>query len=213
MSARYIGSGFFVDDSDPEKCVAEDGSTVWLMPFAAVLSGERIDYGMAATDTRHPQSRNDLMEEYSAPSAPMVLNEPFNALVTDGESIADIAKEIDDSAGAVPFYVENTPLGWINNKSDYKRLADAYGLDPDRYAGPGVYDFRDLDKYHDTHEDFEIASAEFWVDEAIEFMFQGDDADTVQQQLIEELILDCDEQSASKKKRDRRKGPGFEFLN
>lgn len=212
MGVRYIGDGLWVDDAASAECVDDDGMRYWIMPYGHVLSGERIDYGMAASDRKQPQQRSHLVEEFSAPSAPSLLAEPFNSMVTDGMSISEVAKDIAKSGGAPPFYVEDTPFGWIDEWEDYGELANAYGLDPEDYDGPAVYDFRDLSRAYDTAVDFEVASAEFWVDEAIEGMFQNEEDALLTQQLMDQLGCHPMGQTMAKKK-SRRRGPGFEFLN
>lgn len=213
MGVRYIGDGLWVDDNASAECVDDDGTRYWILPYAHVLSGERIDHGMAASDRKHPQQRSHLVEEFSAPSAPAMLAEPFNSMVTDGTPISDVAKDIVSGGGSPPFYVEDTPFGWIDEWEDYAELANAYGLDPEDYDGPAVYDFRDLTRAYDTALDFEIASAEFWVDEAIEGMFQNEEDALLTEQLMDELGCHEVPKAATKKKKGRRRGPGFEFLN
>ena len=212
---KYLGDGLWVDD-DPHSATKQiiNGEEYWFFPFAETASAERIEYGYAASRERYPKKRSDLVHETLSPESPMLLAEPFNALVTDGVSIEDIDADI-GSSGSPPYYVEDTVWGWIGYKSDYAELANAYGLDPDDYEGPGVYDLRSLDRQYRSIDEFEKAAAEHWIEEAMEYMAQGDGGDDARAMLMEELGGDPEDLDAIPRGgyTKKKKGPGFEFLN
>lgn len=210
MALTYIGNGYFVDQDAAEQTLVE-GYRYFFMPYAEVLSGERIGFGLLASEKKKLSSDSEIKAYASHPQSPQVLAEPFNVLLTDGMSIDKLARDIIDSEGT-PFYMEEHPFGWIDNADEYRDLAVAHSYPEDDFEGPGVYDLRDLSKAYDNIVDFEVGSAEFWADDAIEFMYQGDEEElaVLKKSLVEQL---AEEPEPPKSQRSRRKGRGFEFLN
>lgn len=83
---------------------------------------------------------------------------------------------------------EDVPFVEVTSEDDYNEALEALDIDPDdgAWERPGLYDFRDdPPSYVSSVEDYERESMKEAADQAIDFMFQGDDWEAVYRELAE----------------------------
>ena len=169
----HTGGGIFVDT---EPVAAPDGMdddpNVHIYAYARFRSMEHVAYGLFRT-TGGPEDEeieSEKVGEYGMePRAPYwQFNDAMDELERGGRG---------KRSGRL-YAFEETPYVEVTDEEDFDTALEALGLDPDDSAweGPGLYDFRDEPPtFQGSVEEYEEESLTEEADQAIEFMFQGDE--------------------------------------
>lgn len=166
----HTGGGIFVDT---EPVAAPDGMDddpkVLIYAYARFRSLEHVAYGLFRTDggPEDEEIDSEKVGEYGM--------EPIATYWDINDALKEI--ESDRTHG-----FEDEPYVEVDSEDSYNEALEALGYDPEDtswpsdYKEPGLYDFRDdPPSYVSSVEDYELESMTDAADQAIEFMFQGDE--------------------------------------
>jgi len=167
----HTGGGIFVD-TEPVAAPdgMEDDPAVRIYAYAKFRSLEHVSYGLHRTDggPEDDEIDSEKVGEYGM--------EPIAAYHQFNDALREIRKEKRKWMFDEVSYVE------VTSEDDYDEAVDA--LDPDfidkgdptGWEGPGLYDFRDdPPTFQGSVEDYELDEMKDAADQAIEFMFQGEE--------------------------------------
>lgn len=164
MTVKYVGSGTFAD-TDEVELKGTSRPSVHIFAYAKFRSLEHVSYGLYRTEGKF--------------DAPEIDSEPVGAYGMEPLApFSDLGDVLDDVAKHKTWVFEEVPYVEVTSKSGYDKAVATMGLDPKEGAweGPGLYDFRDEPpEFRAKVEDYELESMTDAADQAIEFMFQGDE--------------------------------------
>jgi hypothetical protein len=147
--------------------------------YASFRSLEHVRYGLMRTTGGPFDEEIDSVDVGSYGMEPLA---PFWQL---GDALDEIER-------GSKYAFEEVPFVDVESESQFNEALDALGLSRDddfvtTWEGPGLYDFRDdPPTFQGTAEDYEMDEVEHAADDAIEFMFQGDEWEDAYRQLVEE---------------------------
>ena len=174
MTIKHIGEGVFVDT---ERVDAPEGAAqANIYPYAAFRSLEHVEYGLLLTDGGARAGEIDRVEVGAYGMESLAHYWEFNhALIAIGET-----------EGPRSMF-EDAPLVEVTSKNDYDEALKALSVEDSDWDGPGLYDFRDSPPtYSGTIEEYELEELERAADDAVDFMFQGEEWEDAYKQLAEE---------------------------
>jgi len=158
-----VGDDMFVD-MDPIEA-PEGMPAARIFAYAQFHSMERVSYGLMLTKGGPEDEEIESMKVGSYGMEPLAPFREFN----DAMDALDREESF-----------EEVPLVEIESQDDY----DTLGFDESQWEKPGLYDFRDdPPTYAGTVEDYEHEEMERAAEEAIDFMFQGDEWEDVYREL------------------------------
>ena len=164
MTIKHIGNGIFVDTEPVE---APDGvevdPKVRIYAYANFRSLEHVAYGLGRTDggPEDEEMDSERVGEYGM--------EPIATFWEFKDALNDIDSK---------YAFEENPFVEVETKKQYDEALEALEIDPEEGAWekPGLYDFRDdPPSFVSSVEDYELESMTEAADQAIDFMFQGDE--------------------------------------
>jgi hypothetical protein len=165
-----VGDGMFID-TDPVDA-PEGMPNAHIYAYAQMSSLERVSYGLLRTKGG---PKDEEIESMKVGSYGMESLAPFWEF---GHALDAI-----DSEHAF----EETPFVEVENEEDYDEACEAIGCSDSQWEKPGLYDFRDdPPTYVGTVEKYEAEEMTEAADEAIDFMFQGDEWEDVYRELAAE---------------------------
>jgi hypothetical protein len=179
MKIIDAGEGTFLD-SEPVEAPEDtpDDPNMHVYAYAHFSSLERVSYGLRRTKGG-PED-----EEIESVKVSGYSMEPIALFWEFGDAI--------DVIGSKHAF-EETPLVEIENEEDYNQALEALepvtgrvqvGLRDSQWEKPGLYDFRDdPPTYAGTVEKYELEEMMTAAEEAIDFMFQGDEWEDAYHQL------------------------------
>lgn len=206
MALKHVGAGKFVDDEPvSEEDLARHAPKEWrprlkpyrIYPWVEFYSLETAGYGLLATEGTHdaePAASVEVGEQRFDPSTVAPLAELSEVLETMSKGrrylveefpFAEIKEEDDyDHLLAVCLEVEvpESPKQWSPRVK--KRIHKE-----SKWEGPGVYDARDCPptRHSASAEDYELEGMEYWADDTLDYMFQGDEWKESLKRLLGEL--------------------------
>jgi len=173
MAIKHTGNGFFVDT---EPVAPPDGTPddpdLHIYAFARFRSLEHVSYGLMRTAGGPEDEGIDFEEvgEYGM--------DPLNPFWEFAVALDEIEGANRAKRGSESYLFEEVPYVEVTTEEEYNEALDALELEEDEgdiFDGPGLYDFRDSPpSYQGTVEENELMEMERAADDAIEFMFQGD---------------------------------------
>lgn len=170
----HVGGGVFVDTEPvdpPDGVDPPKGGNVYA--YASFRSLEHVSYGLFRTTGAFDAEETDSETVGSYGMEPIATYWDFNdALESVGEKFA----------------FEENPFVEVTSKKQYDEALSALdGAQEDgAWDKPGLYDFRDdPPTYVETVEEYEENSMRDAADQAIDFMFQGDDWEAAYRELAE----------------------------
>jgi len=170
MGIKHVGGTTFVDDDPIDAKDAEVTLPPGVNAYAYVSfpSLERAEYGIYLTEGAHDATEIESSEVGETGFDPSAIA----ALSDFGEAIKELER-----GGRSSF--EEFPFVEVSSKKDYNRALAAQGKTASEgdWKGPGVYDFRDKppSRHAESVEQYEIDGMEYWADDTLELMFQGDE--------------------------------------
>lgn len=186
MGLVYVGGSVFVDDEkvDVKKAAPRDWSPATaqlsVYPYVRFPSMERSEFGLALTKGAPTDPWIDWEKvgdnRYMEPIAPL-------ADVRDAQKTMERYRGMLDEAPYAELDDENVYLELLATHLK-EGISEIGSWTPEKLArvreeshwdGSGVYDLRDMLKAHATVEDYERESAQYWADQDLEGMFQGDE--------------------------------------
>lgn len=166
---KQVGAGEFidtdlVDDPQPDVLPRRVGfPRPRIYAYVEFPSLERVRYGLYRT-TGGPTggvTESQRVGEYG--------REPLAQYWEFGDAIKEVGER---------WAFEEVPFVEVSSKKDYDKVLEAMEIDPrdGDWTKPGLYDFRDEPPtFQDTVEAYELSSMEDEAEQALEFMFQGDE--------------------------------------
>ena len=173
---EHQGNGVFVDLSPVDPPSGARDPDVHIYAYAEFRSLEHVSYGFILFDGGPHGEQIDQVQVGEYGMEPVAPFQEFKYAIDELES---------DSKWAF----EEVPYVEVLSEEDYNEALEILELDPDEdsaWAGPGLYDFRDSPPTSaGSVEDYELESLEDAADQAIEFMFQGDEWEEAYNELAE----------------------------
>ena len=177
MAIKHLGSGYFIDTDpiEPPKGVSAPAEGR-IYAYASFRSLEHVSYGLTLrTDPDQPEIDSIEVGEYGM--------EPVSQYQEFRDALHEIERGSKHAFEEVP-YVEITSEDEYNEALDALEIEEGEG---DLFDGPGLYDFRDSPPtYQGTVEENELTDLEHAADEALDFMFQGEEWEESYADLAEE---------------------------
>lgn len=178
----HTGGGIFVDTEPvaaPEGM--EDDPDVRIYAYANFRSLEHVSFGLHRTDGGPQDDEIDSVKvgEYGM--------EPIASFWDVGDAIKELERETGGRRERRWIFEEN-PFVEVTDEEDYNDALEALGITEETaWEGPGLYDFRDdPPSFQGSVEDYELDEMKDAADQAIEFMFQGDEWEDAYRDLVEE---------------------------
>ena len=164
MKLLHVGGGTFVDET-PSKAPSRAPERTDIYPYARFRSLEHVSFGLRRT-TGGP--KGVVVEERRVGDYGM---EPLARFWDFKDALSALKK-------GERWAFEEEPFVEITSEAKYDEVLRASGLDlrDGEWKGPGLYDFRDSPPiFSCTAEDYELEELESAGDDAIDFMYQGDE--------------------------------------
>jgi len=160
----YLGEDTFVD---PDAVEAPEGSdpVPHIYAYAHFPSLERVSYGLMRTKGK---ATDEEIESVKVGSYGMEVLAPYR-------EFKDALEELEDGSR---HGFEEVPFVEVETHDQYEEALEVIDLAPSDsdWKGPGLYDFRDdPPSFQGSVEAYEQKEMERAADEAIDFMFQGDE--------------------------------------
>ena len=167
----HLGNAVFVDTDriDPP----EGAPSANVYPYASFRSLEHVSFGLRLTTGGAKDEEIESVEvgEYSM--------EPLNPFMEFNDAMDEVRR-------GSKYTFEEVPFVEIENEEQYEEALDALDVEGHPWEGPGLYDFRDSPpSFAGTVEDSELEALEYAADEAIDFMFQGEEWEKAYSELAE----------------------------
>lgn len=186
----HTGGGTFVD---AEPIAAPEGTKddpdVHVYAYARFRSLEHVAYGLYRT-TGGPEDEeidSEKVGEYGM--EPIATYWELKYALDEIEKESERAERGQGSFTKNPRWMfEEQPYVEVTSEQEYDEVLEVLGIDPEDSAWekPGLYDFRnDPPDFAWTVEDYELEEMTDAADQAIEFMFQGDEWEEAYQALAE----------------------------
>lgn len=175
MAIKHLGNAVFVD-TDPVE--APDGvevdPDVHIYAYAKFRSLEHVSFGLFRTDggPEDKETDSEAVGQYGM--------EPISQYLEFSDAL-DMIRHRDS--------FEEFPMVEVTSEKQYKEVLQASDLDPDSSAWemPGLYDFRDdPPSFYGSVEENELSNMERAADDAIDFMFQGEEWEDAYRTLAED---------------------------
>jgi len=170
MAIKHTGNGFFVDT---EPVAPPDGTPddpdLHIYAFARFRSLEHVSYGLMRTAGGPADEGIDFEEVGEYGMDPLAPHWEF------AHALDTIEKRGDDER----YLFEEVPYVEVETEEEYDEALEALGVEEDEegnWEGPGLYDFRDdPPTFQGSVEKNELEEMSMAADDAIDFMFQGDE--------------------------------------
>ncbi len=174
MTIKHIGEGVFIDTERVD--APEEAPQANIYPYAIFRSLEHVEYGLMLTDGGARAGEIDRVEVGAYDMEPLAHYWEFNHALS----------AIEETKGPRSMFEED-PLVEVTSKGDYDEALKALSIEDSDWDGPGLYDFRDSPPtYSGTIEEYELEELEYAADNAVDFMFQGEEWEDAYKQLAEE---------------------------
>lgn len=174
MAIEHIGEGTFFDT---ELVDAPEGAPqANIYPYAVFRSLEHVSFGLMLC------GRSCADDEIARQEVGQYGMEPLARYWEFREAL----RAIESERGRGGMF-EDEPFVEVRTEREYKEALKALGLDESDFEGNGLYDFRDEPPtFVESVENYELEELERAADEALDFMFQGEEWEDVYRDLAEE---------------------------